>query len=225
MSLSRHEQSLAVATLLVVAFGLLAFRLRDGLDAWSTRLDRLEALRRERAEARSLIEAGPQWREQYEKVRRDMPVFATGQQVDTHWLREMDNLARAHGVSITRRRPGTETLVGDVYELTIESEWEAPLDAFTHFLHAMQSAGAMLDVRELVIRTQSAKRGILRGSFTLHCAYMRGDAAEDATPEGSAPEPPAPADAGGDSRPSRPPVTSTDVVAMPAPSSPEASQP
>ena len=130
MSLSRHEQNLAVATAFVVAFGLLALKLRSGLDAWGSSLSRLEGLRRNRADARELIEAGPQWRAQYEKVRRDMPVFEQGRQVDTYWMSEMDRLAREHGVSITRRQVGRETLVGDVYEFTTECQWEAPLDAF-----------------------------------------------------------------------------------------------
>lgn len=183
MSLSRHDQKLLVATGLVAAFGLLAMRLRPGLDAWSESLSRLDGLRRNRAEARELIEMGPQWRVQYEKVRGEMPVFETGRQVDTYWMSEMDRLAREHGVSITNRKSLPETLVGDVYEFAIDCQWDAPLDAFAKFLHAMQSAGAMLDVRELVIRTQSAKKGFLRGSFVLHCAYMRGEAEDQETPE------------------------------------------
>ena len=183
MSLSRHDQKLLVATGLVAAFGLLAMRLRPGLDAWSESLSRLDGLRRNRAEARELIEMGPQWRAQYDKVRGEMPVFETGRQVDTYWMSEMDRLAREHGVSITNRKSLPETLVGDVYEFAIDCQWDAPLDAFAKFLHAMQSAGAMLDVRELVIRTQSAKKGFLRGSFVLHCAYMRGESEDQETSE------------------------------------------
>ena len=194
MSMSRHEQNLAVATAFVVAFGLLGLKLRDGLDGWRESLSRLDALRRQRTEARELIAAGPQWLAQYDKVRAEMPVFETGRQVDTYWMSEMDRLAREHDVSITRRQVGRETLVGDVYEFSTECQWEAPLDAFARFLHAMQSAGAMLDVRDLLVRTQDRKKGFLRGSFTLHCAYMRGE--EDAAP--------APPDAGPPETPDRP---------------------
>ena len=189
MSLSRHEQNLAIATAFVVAFGLLAMKLRDGLDAWGDSLSRLEGLRRNRAEARELIEMGPQWKAQYEKVRREMPVFEPGRQVDTYWMSEMDRLAAEHSVSITRRQVGRETLVGDVYEFTTECQWEAPLDAFAKFLHAMQSAGAMLDVRDLVVRTNDRRKGFLRGSFTLYCAYMRGEAEEASSSESDVPGP------------------------------------
>ena len=189
MSLSRHEQNLAIATAFVVAFGLLAMKLRDGLDAWGDSLSRLEGLRRNRAEARELINMGPQWKAQYEKVRREMPVFEPGRQVDTYWMSEMDRLAAEHSVSITRRQVGRETLVGDVYEFTTECQWEAPLDAFAKFLHAMQSAGAMLDVRDLVVRTNDRRKGFLRGSFTLYCAYMRGEAEEASSSESDVPGP------------------------------------
>ena len=211
MSMSRHDQNLLVATILVVAFGLLAMRLRPGLDAWRDSLSRLDGLRRNRAEARELIEMGPQWRAKYDEVRGEMPVFEPGRQVDTYWMSEMDRLAREYGVSITRRKVGNETPTGDVFEFSTECEWEAPLDSFAKFLHAMQAAGAMLDVRELVIRTQERKKGYLRGSFVLHCAYMRGEAEESEvqSPESEVPSPkseveesttdvgPAPATAGG----------------------------
>lgn len=189
MSMSRHDQNLLVATVLVVAFGLLAMKLRSGLDAWRDSLSRLDGLRRNRAEARELIDMGPQWRDQYDKVRGEMPVFEPGRQVDTYWMSEMDRLAREYGVSITRRKVGNETPTGDVFEFSTECEWEAPLDSFAKFLYAMQSAGAMLDVRELVIRTQERKKGFLRGSFVLHCAYMRGEAEETEEPEVQSPKP------------------------------------
>ena len=175
MSLSRHEQTLAAATVLVILFGLLGLKLRPGLDAWRDRLSRLDMLRRSRADARTLIASGPQWRENYDKVKDQMPVFEPGRQVDTYWMSIMDRLADEYKVSITKRNVGRETLVGDVYEFTTECQWEGPLDAVARFLCAMQEAGAMLDVREFVVRTNTSKKGFLRGSFTLYCAYMRGE--------------------------------------------------
>jgi hypothetical protein len=54
-------------------------------------------------------------------------------------------------------------------------EWEASLDALVRFLFELQSEGAMLDIRQLLIKPRG--QGILRGRFTLYCAYARaGDA-------------------------------------------------
>ncbi len=183
MTLSRQEQILATVTVLVVLFGLLALKLRPGLDTWREKFNRLDALRRQRADARELIDMGPQWRAKYEEIKDQMPVFEQNRQVDTFWMSRMDALAAEYGVSITRRQVGKETLVGDVYEFTTECQWEAPLDSFSHFLFAMQAEGAMLDVRELVVRPLSNRKGFLRGSFTLYCAYMRSTvSAENAAP-------------------------------------------
>jgi len=178
MSLSRREQTLGAVTLFTILFGILGFSARDRLALWSEKREQLEKLRSLRASERELIAMGPLWRERYEAVRDQMPVFEPGRQVDTHWLSRMDALADTYGVRILRRQVGREVLVGDVYEFSIECrEWEGSLDSFVRFLHAMQAEGAMLDVRDLLIRPHPSAKGRLRGSFTLYCAYMRGVAA------------------------------------------------
>ena len=229
MSLSRHEQNLAAATLLVALFGILGLKLRPGLEAWRERIARLESLRRERTAARELIEMGPQWREHYDEVRNQMPVFGNGVQVDTYWMSIMDRLADEYSVSITRRNVGREARVGDVYEFTTDCQWEGPLDAVAKFLCALQDAGAMLDVRDLVLRTHGNRKGFLRGSFTLYCAYMRGETGESSepmTPEPPKAEaPPAPVNEPADSSalpPSPAPVRQpADSSAPPPPPAPE----
>ena len=69
---------------------------------------------------------------------------------------------------------GAEKPVGDVFEIAIEcKEWEGSLDALVHFLYDLESAGVMLDMRQMFMRPHPTNRGLLRGTFTLHCAYMR----------------------------------------------------
>ncbi len=190
MSFSRREQVLGIATLLAVLYGVVGFSVRDRLDRWAAKRERVENLSSLRASERELIAMGPLWRERYEGVRDQMPVFETGSQVDTHWLSRMDVLANTFGVRILRRQVGREELVGDVYEFSIECrEWEGTLEAFVRFLHAMQAEGAMLDVRDLLIRPHASVKGLLRGSFTLYCAYMRGVAVprQPPEPEGTVP--------------------------------------
>lgn len=187
MTLSRREQVLGTVTLLAILFGLVGLSARDRIALWREKRDRLAVQQRLLASERELIAMGPLWRERYESVREQMPVFEPDRQVDTFWLGRMDALADRFGVRILRRQVGSETLVGDVYEFSIECrEWEGTLDAFIRFLHAMQAEGAMLDVRDLLIRPHPSSPGVLRGSFTLFCAYMRGVA----VPAASAGEPP-----------------------------------
>ncbi len=218
MSLSRHEQNLAAATLLVALFGILGLKLRPGLEAWRERIARLESLRRERTAARELIEMGPQWREHYDEVRNQMPVFGNGVQVDTYWMSIMDRLADEYSVSITRRNVGREARVGDVYEFTTDCQWEGPLDAVAKFLCALQDAGAMLDVRDLVLRTHGNRKGFLRGSFTLYCAYMRGETGDSSEP--MSPEPPKAETASPEAPPADSPAPPSPAPAAPIPPEP-----
>lgn len=190
MKLSHHEQTLAAVTLLVILFGILGLKLRPGLEEWRDRTTSLETLKRARADANALIKQGPQWRENYERVKDQMPIFEENRQVDTYWMSIMDRLAAEFKVSITRRQVGRDSRVGDVYELPIDCQWEAPLDALAKFLCALQDTGAMLDIRELVIRSNASRKGYLRGSFSLSCAFMRGQTPEASTPQDSATTPP-----------------------------------
>ena len=76
-------------------------------------------------------------------------------------------------MKISKRQPGEEKQQGEVYELPIECrEWEGSLDAITHFLFDLQSEGAMMDIRHLLIKPKG--EGVLGGRFWLHCAYTRG---------------------------------------------------
>ena len=175
MSLSRREQLLGTVTLLALLFGSLGMTARKRLEVIRDKADYVAALTRTNASERTLIELGPQWHERYNQVRDQMPVFEPGRQVDTYWLSRMDTLATQYGVQILRRQVGREELVGDVYEFSIECrEWEGTLDAFVRFMFAMQTEGAMLDVRDLLIRPHPASASLMRGSFVLYCAYMRG---------------------------------------------------
>lgn len=188
MTISRREQTLIVITLLALLFGFIGFSARERLAVWREKRDNITTLKRLLASERELIDMGSLWRERYEKVREQMPVFEPDRQVDTFWLGRMDALADRYGVRILRRQVGNETLVGDVYEFSIECrEWEGTLEAFVQFLHAMQLEGAMLDVRDLLVRPHPSSKGILRGSFTLFCAYMRGTAIPSDQPLHTAP--------------------------------------
>jgi hypothetical protein len=81
-------------------------------------------------------------------------------------------------LAITRRQTGKEEEVGDVYELPIECKnWEGTLDSMVGFLYGLREEGAMLDVRQIYIRP--AAPGYLKGTFTLYCAYMRGEVVEE----------------------------------------------
>ena len=173
MKVTARELILLVITLGVALFGVTALLSRAKIDEW-------KAVRREQAEVRDeiaedqrLLTTRDQWAEKFESLKTFLPQFPAEQKMDVHWLALMDQLAAQHGVRITKRQVGEEKPMGDVVELPIEvRDWEGSLDAITHFLFDLQAQGAMLDVRQILMKPNEQK--VLRGRFLLYCAYTRG---------------------------------------------------
>lgn len=121
-----------------------------------------------------LIGEKSKWTEAYEEEKAAMPTFAFGKTTDTTWLSKMDELAVKHLIQISQRQGGKEVEEGDVLELPIEvKSWEGSLEALVKFMHELENTNeGMFDVRALNFKP-SSKKGYLKGSFTLTCAYMR----------------------------------------------------
>jgi hypothetical protein len=174
MTVSPREKALALITLTALLYGALGLTVRG-------RLEMLRALRQEHrarqtllAERRALVAQGDEWARQYAELQDLMPVFEAGRRVDTYWLAIMDRLAAKNNFSILRRQVGSEQPAGDVHELPIDcKEWEGSLESLVGFLYDLQAEGAMLDVRQMYIRPAPNNPALLRGSFTLFCAYLR----------------------------------------------------
>jgi len=174
MMVAPREKALAAATVVVLLFGALGLSAKGRLEAWRGRRAVYAARTQELARQRLLIANRADWEARYAELRDLMPVFPADKQVDTYWLGTMDAVASKNGVSIVKRQVGAEKLAGDVYEFTIEcKEWEGSLAALVKFLYDLQAEGAMLDMRQLFVRPHPSNPGILRGSFTLACAYLR----------------------------------------------------
>lgn len=173
---------LVAVTLVLYAFAALSAKKQ--IANWKVAQRVYATAQKKLQEENALIAARDEWTARYDKVRELMPIFPREKDVDTHWLNVMDSAATRNGLAIARRQTSKETQVGDVYELPIDcKDWEGSLESLVKFLYDLNKEGAMLDVRQLFARP-SNKPGFLKGTFTLYCAYMRGD--EDAPPAASA---------------------------------------
>lgn len=121
-----------------------------------------------------LISEKQKWNQAYEDEKAQMPTFEFGKATDTTWLQKMDELAEKHHISITQRQGGKEIEKGDVLELPIEVRtWEGALESLVRFMHELENTSeGMFDIGSLSFKP-SSKKGYLKGSFTLTCAYMR----------------------------------------------------
>lgn len=124
-----------------------------------------------------LISQRRKWNEAYEAEKAAMPLFAEGQATDTTWLRKVEELAKANNVLITQSSYGKEVEAGDVLELPIDvKNLEASLESLVKFMHALENTTeGMFDIRELSIQPNKSKKGYLKGSMAITCAYMRGE--------------------------------------------------
>ena len=121
-----------------------------------------------------LIGEKNKWTEAYETEKATMPTFESGKATDTTWRRKLDELAAKHLVVISSAQTGKEVEAGDVLELPIEVRtWEGSLEALVKLLHELENTSdGMFDITQISFKP-SSKKGYLRGSFTLNCAYMR----------------------------------------------------
>ncbi len=173
--MTARDAKLLIAFFFVVLVGSLGIWYPKAKLRWETaqrRLDQQERLLKTRVTA---INQVPKLLEKYEQLCSAMPIFPEGKSVDTYWLPLMDSSASENNVNIAQRSIGKEENLGDVTELTIDCrDWEGRLDSLVWFLYDLETRkDAMMDFRALTIKPSSKNPGILQGSFTLNCAYMR----------------------------------------------------
>jgi len=121
-----------------------------------------------------LIGEKRKWTEAYEEEKAAMPTFEAGKATDTTWRRKLDEIAAKHNFLIASAQAGHEAEAGDVLELPIEvRSWEGSLEALVKLMHELENTQeGMFDITQLSFKP-SSKKGYLRGSMTVNCAYMR----------------------------------------------------
>lgn len=172
MKMSGRE---AVMSMLTVAIGIGAVTFMTAgskIQEWKKVNSGLETTQRRIDGYNKLLSSKDQWASQFADLRKMLPRYPAGKNVNIHWLSTMDRIASNSGVRIVKREAKKEKKIGDVYELPIECrEWEGSLKAIKDFLVAIEKEGAMLDMRNLLIKPKG--NNLLSGRFTLYCAYTR----------------------------------------------------
>ena len=179
MKLSAREMVLVLLTVSAVVFGGTLILGKSRLEQWKElRASQKEVITRIEDDE-ELIAEESKWREELSELSKLLPQHPKGVRVGAHWVALMRRIATKSGVKILRQELGEEKQEGEVYELPIECrDWEGTDEAFIGFLIDLEADGAMLDIRQLLIKPKGAPGGVLRGRFRLYCAYRRsqGDA-------------------------------------------------
>jgi len=182
MSAEKKSMSLRERTIAAVLGVLALYAAAVGLwfmsqeNAWRLSKKKYVQAREQRMKEDRLIREKGKWNNAYEAERAKMPTFEEDEKgVDTKFLSRMEALGQENAMTISRRQPGQEQEVGDVYELPITvNDWEGSLENLVKFIYALEhDEEAMFDLSALTIKPSAAHKGYLKGSFTLTCAYMR----------------------------------------------------
>jgi len=184
-AISPREKNMVLIAVVAILYAVAALSFKKQMTNWKVSKRIYVTAQNKVHEEQALISAKDEWAAKYEQMRELMPVFPYDKDVDTHWLNMMDSAATRNGLTIARRQTNKEIEVGDVYELPIDcKDWEGTLESLVKFLYDLHQEGAMLDVRQLFVRPAN-RPGYLKGTFTLYCAYMRGEEAKAAVPRKS----------------------------------------
>jgi len=173
-TISSKEKNMLLVGVTVVLYGVAALCYKAQMPKWKATQKRYATAETKLKDERALIAAREDWKSEYETMRGLMPSFPYDKDMNTYWQRVMETSAKEEQVSINRQQAKDEVEVGDVYEMPIDcKDWEASLESLVRFLYLLSiQEGAMMDVRQLYIKPTN-KPGILKGTFTLYCAYMK----------------------------------------------------
>ena len=162
---------LGVIVLYAIAVGIWFFSAES---AWKKAAKNYAKAKDTYAKEVKLIGEKRKWADAYEAEKAVMPTFELGKATDTTWRRKLDEIAERNRVVISSAQTGKEVEAGDVLELPIEvKSWEGCLESLVRMMHELENTNdGMFDITQINFKP-SSKKGYLRGSFTLHCAYMR----------------------------------------------------
>jgi len=171
----REKAVLAVVGVIVLYLVAIAVWFLSAESAWSRAAKSYRRAKTAYVEESRLIGEKSKWEDAYETEKAAMPTFAVGKTTDTTWQRKLDDLAERHHVFIPNAEAGAEKQVDEVLELPIDvKSWESSLEGLVKFLHELENTSeGMFDIARLSFKPNPGKKGYLRGSFTLNCAYMR----------------------------------------------------
>ena len=173
------KQKAVVATLAVVALyvGAVLFWFVSAEKTWKKSATAYRNAKQKYEKETRLIREKGYWEEACEKEQAAMLMFDTDKATDTTWLQKTDEVAASNLVQVTSRKSQEEasTEVGEnVRVLPITASWDASLQALVKFMYSLENSDeGLFDFAKLVFKP-SAKKGYLKGTFTVNCAYRRG---------------------------------------------------
>lgn len=173
MKLNTRELGLAWVTAITVILAGTYWFAEPKVQEWKDIQKARETLRLKRREAEHLLGGKDDINRRLDAIRGQLPSHPSGKDVTAELLRMLERTAQQHSIALLRREAERERSAGDIYEVSINCNWEGDLDAVARFLYALQSQGAILDVRQLTMSPIPGGKIRLKGNCTVDFAYTR----------------------------------------------------
>jgi hypothetical protein len=174
MTISNRELVLGWLTLTVVLLGVTYWGAQSKYAEWQETKRERAGLLREVAKAQRMLDQKEEWETKLTEEQGNLPRHPEGKDVTAELLKTLERTAQDHGLILIRREPKPEKSLGDLFQVAIVCTWEGDLNALVHFLYAIHTKGAILDIRQLTVAPVQGQKGRLKGGFTVDCAYTRG---------------------------------------------------
>ena len=171
----REKAVVAVLVMVVLYAAAVATWFMHSERAWKKARDRYATACRTLQKEKDVIANKSKYAEDYERAKAFMPMFEAEKTTEATRLKKMREIALKNLVVIAQDEAKPEVAGDDVHELPIDvRSWEGSLEALVKFMHELENTEeGMFAITELNFKPNSSKRGYMRGSFTLNCAYMR----------------------------------------------------
>ncbi len=174
-AITERDKRLLSIFVVVLLVGVLGMWFPKAKQAWTQQEITLAKLEGQLKQEQMVIGQRAVTEQKYQDLRTQIPTFPADKDVMTYWWSMVDNIATANGVNIATRSTGREMINGEIIELKLECrDWSANLESLVNFLYDIETRPqTMMDVRAITITQDNKNPGLLKGTFTINCAYMR----------------------------------------------------
>ncbi|QHI70459.1 hypothetical protein [Tichowtungia aerotolerans] len=180
MKISRREMLIGILTLFIALFGLTYWLGGSRIAEHKAIIEEKEKLLRQIQLHKRIIAEQGSWTNRLSELQSQLPVYDRKVSVTGEILKEIKSMADGTGLDLTKSRANREKQVGTLYELSVICDWEGELEELVRFLYQVNEQGLRFDIRELSVRPDAKRAGILRGDMIIDCAYRRSDEAASA---------------------------------------------
>ena len=175
MKITKREITIGIATLFATLFGLTYWFGGSKIAEQRDMREDKDRLQRQIKLHKKILAEKENWIDRLSELQEQLPVYDQKIHVSGEIQKEIKRIADKARLDFPKSRSEPEKRVGSLYELRVACDWEGELDALVHFLYEINRKGLRFDIRELSVRPDAKRAGILRGNITIACAYRRAE--------------------------------------------------